>query len=1230
MGKRIRAFLLGFSMLVSVLNPSIVYAEEPPVDETPIEVIDEGENVGVTEEPATGEETGEEPELLPEESSEPEIIEEPEETVEPEVTPVPEEVIIPEETEEPVDIEEEPEEESVEETDEEAVLFEAPEGFAVSKSDVAGKAALHDMNILRDFSGMEEGKDYAARELVFLTDDRVYAEQVAEIYHAELTSFEHGVAVITITDPDISVEDVFKASLDSDFELPLVEPNYITYLDPIEEKPSPVIEEGSELFSDSLPEVKGWTEWVNDAFGPDADPALKTPSDENFQWQHTMINTYAGWNATMGQGVTVAVIDEGINVNHEDFDGRVTVENVTGDNTWDGHGNHVAGIIGASAENSVGGAGIAPKVNILGINVFTIVTDEDGNEAIKCKNNHVIEGLEIAINHGVDIINMSLGGPSYSTFYQMEIDKAYDAEIVICAAAGNENTNSKSYPAAYDHVISVAAVNRNGVRAGYSNYGSWVTISAPGSDIYSVFSQDYYHDEDGYLSNNSYEMMDGTSMACPVVSGALALYMSRNGHKNYDEILPIIKSSAIKCSSKQMGAGIISVEKLFSKKETAPEIKVYFGEDDPITSFKNPVPEGSKIDFYCEDMKPHETLLYTLDGKNPAVKNGEIVCGNIYDQNPILIDSFAKGTTITVKAAVTNELGVLGNIKTLKIKTPLPQLKIKTLVLDKTKAALISGGAPGTDTLSLDVSKLLYTDGTPAGEVDPEGNINYDLDLVNHSWTSSNTKVAVVDEDGVVTAVGGGSAKITLKLLDGSKKSAVCTVTVTQLASEINITGQDIVVPGSSATYKASVLPNSTKNKSVTWKLDEGSTYPEGLKIDAKTGKVTIPASAADDPVKTFTICAEAKDGSEIVGYKTVEVGSKITALKFSNYFEDERIVYKKGIVNSVNIFTVNIQDDTHDDQDERIFDLSTLLYVENDNGSIVWTSSKPGVATVDENGNVTAVSKGTTKITASANDGSKKKAAVNVIVTVPISNLSIDLGENYFLCAGKSLSLKDKAMYGTQYGSPSKKSVKWSISKVEYTTYMINPDTGEYEPSMTHDMTNYVLKNKWITIASNSKLSVSKKIWDHFVEDFNLKVYLRADAQDGTNYYYDQYEHKEDGEGIYVTPPQGSVIIENYYSGAYPISNDEGYYYNIYMFSKGRTNFQITSSNPNVLGADYAGYLGSGSDYIYQNGRLKYVTGHWYKLRLHACPGKKGTVTITAKAMDGSGKSGKLKVKVG
>jgi serine protease len=151
-----------------------------------------------------------------------------------------------------------------------------------------------------------------------------------------------------------------------------------------------------------------------------------------------------------------------------------------------------------------------------------------------------------------NVINMSLGGPGASSTVQSAVTAARGQGLVIFAAAGNENTSTRSYPAAYTGVISVAAVDRDAVRAPYSNFGSTIDLAAPGGDT----SEDL--DEDGFVDGVLSTLMDdssgppmpvfafyqGTSMACPHAAGVASLMLAVDVTLTPAEIESILKSTA--------------------------------------------------------------------------------------------------------------------------------------------------------------------------------------------------------------------------------------------------------------------------------------------------------------------------------------------------------------------------------------------------------------------------------------------------------------------------------------------------------------------------------------------------------------------------------------------------------------------------------------------------------------------------------------------------------------
>ena len=222
------------------------------------------------------------------------------------------------------------------------------------------------------------------------------------------------------------------------------------------------------------------------------------------------------WKDTKGKGITVAVLDTGCNTDHPDLKDRIIGGyNFTTDDDGDplrfedynGHGTHVSGTIAASLDNG-GVTGVAPEANLLILKVL----DENGSGQY----DWIIQALKYAIDQKVDIISMSLGGPSDVQELHDVIIEAVNQDILIVCAAGNEgdgqdSTDERGYPGCYNEVISVGAVNLELEPSGFSNSNNEVDVVAPGEKVTST-----------YL-NGTYATLSGTSMATPHVSGALAL-----------------------------------------------------------------------------------------------------------------------------------------------------------------------------------------------------------------------------------------------------------------------------------------------------------------------------------------------------------------------------------------------------------------------------------------------------------------------------------------------------------------------------------------------------------------------------------------------------------------------------------------------------------------------------------------------------------------------------------
>jgi subtilisin family serine protease len=252
------------------------------------------------------------------------------------------------------------------------------------------------------------------------------------------------------------------------------------------------------------------------------------PNDRYYdkQWGLDMTALNYAWNEETGDNsIRIAVIDTGVDTNHPDLTRRIDTENAynfTEDGMEDnhGHGTHVAGIIAALTDNNRGVAGVSWSGEILPIKAL----EDDGGGSNFSVADAILyaAGLHEDIDNPepVDIINLSLGGGGYSELLEDAVNKAAEKGIILVAAAGNSN-GSIDYPAAYENVIAVGAVNSSGNRASYSNTGSQLEVMAPGGDN-SAGILSTYPDESGDL----YKYMQGTSMAAPHIAGLTALLFS--------------------------------------------------------------------------------------------------------------------------------------------------------------------------------------------------------------------------------------------------------------------------------------------------------------------------------------------------------------------------------------------------------------------------------------------------------------------------------------------------------------------------------------------------------------------------------------------------------------------------------------------------------------------------------------------------------------------------------
>jgi thermitase len=261
--------------------------------------------------------------------------------------------------------------------------------------------------------------------------------------------------------------------------------------------------------------------------------AVDIPNDPDYsnQWGLQKILAPNAWNVTHGSASTLIAIDDtGIDGTHPDLSGKIVARaNFTTDPDEDnnGHGSHVAGIAAAETNNGIGVAGTAYNTKLLSVKVL----DSTGSGYYSW----IANGITWSADNGAKVINLSLGGSTTSQTLQNAVNYAVGKGVVVVAAAGNNGNSAAFYPAHYSNVVSVAATDSNDHKASWSNYGSNVTIAAPGVNIFSAYQGGY-----AYLS--------GTSMATPFVSGVTGLIWSQNPTWSESQVVSKLENSADKIS----------------------------------------------------------------------------------------------------------------------------------------------------------------------------------------------------------------------------------------------------------------------------------------------------------------------------------------------------------------------------------------------------------------------------------------------------------------------------------------------------------------------------------------------------------------------------------------------------------------------------------------------------------------------------------------------------------
>ena len=269
----------------------------------------------------------------------------------------------------------------------------------------------------------------------------------------------------------------------------------------------------------------------------DADYGTVTPGDSDTyrsaQWALTALDADTAWKTATGKGVTVAVIDSGIDADlpdlHAKLEAPATCLLVCDDTAPPvddtGHGTHVAGIIAARANNGNGIAGLAPDAALMPIKALR---NGSGTAA------DIAAAIVYAVQHNADIINLSLGATRSEDIMRLAVDYALRKGVTVVAAAGNSGVMANiHYPAAYKGVLAVGATTEHGEIANFSSRGWWVGVAAPGASIASLYNQPPY-----------VWTLSGTSMASPYVAAEAALVKQVLPHLRPADLGGLISSTA--------------------------------------------------------------------------------------------------------------------------------------------------------------------------------------------------------------------------------------------------------------------------------------------------------------------------------------------------------------------------------------------------------------------------------------------------------------------------------------------------------------------------------------------------------------------------------------------------------------------------------------------------------------------------------------------------------------
>jgi thermitase len=302
------------------------------------------------------------------------------------------------------------------------------------------------------------------------------------------------------------------------------------------------------------------------------------PNDPSYasQWHLRRIGGPLAWSLSTGSdSVVVAIVDSGVYPHHPDLASKLVPGwNFVKDNadTADvlGHGTAVAGTVAAQTNNGLGVAGVTWAGRIMPL----VAVDAQDYAAYS----DIAAAIQYAADHGVRVINVSIGGFNSSITLQKAVDYAWSKGALVFASAMNEGISARYYPAACAHAVAVGATDANDRLASFSNYGSWITLAAPGTGILST------------ADGGGYSFWNGTSFASPIAAGVAALVLSVNPQLTNEEVLSILKNTAERAATEPdayIGWGRVNAYRAVlaaepQKRSPRPLVPIHIDKESPL------------------------------------------------------------------------------------------------------------------------------------------------------------------------------------------------------------------------------------------------------------------------------------------------------------------------------------------------------------------------------------------------------------------------------------------------------------------------------------------------------------------------------------------------------------------------------------------------------------------------------------------------------------------------